>query len=164
MIKVSFLLLYKRIFVIDSSWKTTRTFFINAMITIVSLWAGGFALTFLFMCKGDWRVLFVDIEAALEKCVDTLELGYALAISDFITDALIIIIPLPFVGVKLPTEKIALIVMQIWNLQLTWQKKLAVSGVFLLGLLASAASLVRMVYQIWIKEVGFDPSFDEERT
>jgi hypothetical protein len=55
-------------------------------------------------------------------------------------------------------------VMQIWSLQLTLRKKLAVSGVFLLGSLASAASLVRMVYQIWIKEVGFDPSFDEERT
>lgn len=100
MIKVSFLLLYKRIFVVDKSWKTARTFFINAMITIISLWAGGFTLTFLSMCKGDWQVLFIDIEATLEKCVDTLELGYALAISDFITDALIIIIPLPFVSIE----------------------------------------------------------------
>jgi hypothetical protein len=102
MIKVSFLLLYKRIFIVDRSWKDARAVFINAMIIIISLWAGAFTLTFLSMCKGSWQVLFTDIEAALEKCVDTLELGFSLAISDFITDALIIVIPIPFVSVEVP--------------------------------------------------------------
>lgn len=33
---------------------------------------------------------------------------------------------------------------------------------FLLGILAAGASLIRMLWQIWAANVGFDPTMDEE--
>ena len=99
MIKVSVLLFYRRIFVINKwSHGDARNIIMIFMIALVTLWAAGFCLTFICMCKGRWNVLFIDIDAALQQCLDTLTYGYALAISDFVGDAIIILIPLPFVG------------------------------------------------------------------
>jgi hypothetical protein len=50
------------------------------------------------MCKGKFELLFTDLEATMTQCVDTFKVGYSCSISDFVGDALILLIPLPFVS------------------------------------------------------------------
>jgi hypothetical protein len=49
------------------------------------------------------------------------------------------------------------------KLHLPTRKKLGVLMMFLLGTLAVASSLVRMIWVAWARQVGFDPSLDEDR-
>lgn len=68
------------------------------MITLMGLWAASFTFAFMFMCKGKFEILFTDLMAVMVQCVDTFMVGYSCSISDFVCDALIILIPLPFVS------------------------------------------------------------------
>ncbi|KAF2119247.1 hypothetical protein BDV96DRAFT_642284 [Lophiotrema nucula] len=145
-IKVSVLSMYKRIFVVVPSWKDKRNLFFIVMITLISAWAISWTFAFIFMCGKEVQTLFTNPENLLKYCVDTLAVGYSHAISDFITDALIILIPIPF----------------IWQLHLPTGRKLAVCGVFLLGILAAGASMVRMAWMAWNQAQGFGLLTDEE--
>jgi hypothetical protein len=49
------------------------------------------------------------------------------------------------------------------KLHLPTKKKVGVLLMFLLGILALVASLVRMIWVIWARQVGFDPSLDQDR-
>jgi hypothetical protein len=68
------------------------------MIVLMGLWAVSFTFTFIFMCKGKFELLFTDLMAVMVQCVDTFKVGFSCSISDFVGDALILLIPLPFVG------------------------------------------------------------------
>jgi hypothetical protein len=68
-------------------------------MTLIGMWSASYIFAFIFMCRQDVEVLFMDPTILVQKCVDTLKLGYSYAISDFITDALIILIPIPFVRI-----------------------------------------------------------------
>ncbi|KAF2258878.1 hypothetical protein CC78DRAFT_477090 [Lojkania enalia] len=146
MVKVSVLFLYRRLFVVNRNWKDPRSALFIVMIALTTMWAISYTFTFIFMCKGDFNVLFYDLLAVQEKCVDTFKVGYSFSISDFVSDVLILLIPIPF----------------IWQLRLPLEKRLAVTLVFFLGVLSSAASLIRMLWMIWAYNVGMDPTFDEE--
>ena len=52
---------------------------------------------------------------------------------------------------------------QIWQLHLPIARKLAVIAVFLMGILASGSSLVRLAWMVYNVKVGFGDSTDEER-
>ena len=98
-------------------------------------------------------------------CVDTLRVGYSYAISDFISDMIIILIPIPFVSVKKGKAASATDwpPLKILKLHLPPLRKAGVIGVFMLGFLASAASLVRLAWMVWSKKVGFQESLDNKR-
>lgn len=99
LIKISVLLFYRRIFVVDRAWSNGRNLFFTGMITLIGLWAGVSMLVFIFMCGTSFQTLFQSIPADLAlKCVDTLKVGWQYAISDFVSDGLIVLIPIPFVG------------------------------------------------------------------
>jgi hypothetical protein len=98
LVKLSVLFLYRRIFVIDKHWKNARNCFMVLMIVLIALWSVSFTFTFMFMCKGKFEVLFYDLMAVMVECVDTFKVGYSCSISDFVGDALIILIPIPFVS------------------------------------------------------------------
>jgi uncharacterized membrane protein len=70
------------------------------MITLISAWSLSYVFAFVFMCRKDVQTLFTSTENAVAKCVNTFAVGYSHSISDFITDALIILIPIPFVSVR----------------------------------------------------------------
>jgi hypothetical protein len=95
--------------------------------------------------------------------------GYSYAISDFITDALIILIPIPFVRIHIQQETIRILRynftnhLQIWQLCLPPGQKIAVLGVFFLGILAAGSSLVRLAWMVWNQTQGLGPQTDEER-
>ncbi|KAK7182982.1 hypothetical protein PSPO01_11081 [Paraphaeosphaeria sporulosa] len=146
LIKISVLLLYRRIFTIIPSYKDARNIFFIVMITLISAWSISWIFAFVFMCRKDVQTLFTNPENLTAKCVDTFAVGYSHSISDFITDALILLIPIPFV----------------WKLHLPVTRKLAVVGIFLMGVLAAGSSLVRMIWMAWNTSVGFGDETDEE--
>jgi len=84
----------------------------------------------------------------IKKCISPFDLLFALTLSDFITDVFVLIIPLPL----------------LWKLQLSTAKKISVSAVFLLGTVAVAASLTRLVFLSIARNIGFAPGSDEDLT
>ncbi|EAT90901.2 hypothetical protein SNOG_01252 [Parastagonospora nodorum SN15] len=154
-IKISVVCFYRRIFVVD---KTNLRDFSNAMyifvIALVSIWTGGFCLAFMFSCKGEFAAFWTSAISLITKCVNTLELFFAFAVSDFISDCFIIVLPIPMNGKLMG---------QILGLHLPVARKLGVLFVFLLGILATVASLIRMIWVTWARTVGFDVTLDQNR-
>ncbi|KAH7089927.1 hypothetical protein FB567DRAFT_521873 [Paraphoma chrysanthemicola] len=145
-IKASVLFFYRRIFVVDkTNLRNVQNLLYISMLTIVGIWAMGFMFSFMFACKGNFVAWWTSAISLIENCVNTLELFFAFAVSDFIFDCVIIITPIPM----------------IWNLHLPTAKKLGVLLIFLLGILATVASLIRMIWVIWARAVGFDVSLDQ---
>lgn len=71
------------------------------MIILVVVWSVAYTFTFIFMCGTRFDVLVGESEDdPAIYCVDTLMVGYSYAISDFISDMIIILIPIPFVSVR----------------------------------------------------------------
>ncbi len=110
--KFSLLLLYRRIFI-------TRAFKIATIVvgTIILIWHGSFILAFVFQCtpvSAAWNPI-----APTSACIDKIRLWLAYAISDILTDSIVLSMPGPAV----------------WQLQLPKRQKVAVSGTFLLGAL-----------------------------
>lgn len=93
-VKLSFLFFYRRIFKTGSGGH----FGIISMtlIIIVTCWAISFFFAYLFVCKGHFSA-FYDSTQAVEAlyCVHTTPLNNGFAISDVITDLMIILLPIP---------------------------------------------------------------------
>ncbi|KAA8576823.1 hypothetical protein EYC84_006871 [Monilinia fructicola] len=81
-----------------------------------------------------------------EHCVDTSKLHNAFAISDVVTDFIIISLPVPM----------------IFGLHLTVARKIGILAIFSLGALTIAASIVRMTVFIQATAVNYDPHADFE--
>lgn len=92
------LFFYRRIFVVEKHLANPRNLFFVIFIVLVTLWSIGYTFTIMFMCKGRFRILFTDLIATMEYCINILLVGYSYAISGFVIDALIILVPLPFVS------------------------------------------------------------------
>lgn len=117
LIKLSFLLFYSRVFIYDSkNIRSPRNLSIYLLMFIVILWGFGFSITILSACRDDFRARWISSKFEA-KCINTFLMLYALAISDFVIDVLIILLPIPM----------------IWKLHLEPSRKLGISVVFLLG-------------------------------
>ena len=68
------------------------------MIFIVSAWSLSFFLSFFFACRGDFSAWWSSVVNFVSHCVNTEVLLLALAISDFLTDVIIVVMPLPMVS------------------------------------------------------------------
>ncbi|KAJ8110467.1 hypothetical protein ONZ43_g5862 [Nemania bipapillata] len=115
--KLSILYFYRRIF-------SSRTFKIitSVLIVIIGIWSVGFFFAYLFRCGTNFWALWAPLMYLIEYCYDSKPLFYTLAISDVITDFIILSLPLFWV----------------WRLNMSRAKRFAVSGVFLLGALKNA--------------------------
>ncbi|KAK8135597.1 hypothetical protein PG984_003537 [Apiospora sp. TS-2023a] len=140
--KLSFLFFYKRVFAIDRTGATN--ILLIGMIVLVSMWMTGFFLTTLFQCKLYPGAAWVSPISQLEHCISQPKVALALTITDFMTDIVIISIPIPL----------------IWRLHLKPAKKFAVTGVFLLGAVTVAVSLLRLIFTERLARYGFDPNTD----
>ncbi|KAI1171479.1 hypothetical protein F4777DRAFT_53726 [Nemania sp. FL0916] len=140
--KLSFLLFYRRIFAIDGSSKTN--IFLVGMCIFVTAWMIAFFLIFLFLCKTSFWALWTSASAIMEHCLSDTNPNFSMAITDAVTDVVIFITPLPLV----------------LRLNLTVKKKIAVTCVFLVGLITVAASLTRLVLTARILAVGYDRDAD----
>ncbi|KAI1076112.1 hypothetical protein F5B20DRAFT_594319 [Whalleya microplaca] len=119
--KLSVLFFYRRVFcghVFNMlSW---------AMIAIVVVWTFGFFFAILFRCGTRFWALWAPLKFLLANCYASTPMFQAFSISDVITDVFILAIPT-------------------MRLQMTLSKKLAVCSVFLLGAVAVAAGVARLV-------------------
>ncbi|KAI1273563.1 hypothetical protein F5Y07DRAFT_376355 [Xylaria sp. FL0933] len=97
-------------------WRDLAMRSITFMLVVVSFFGVGFSLSWIFACRTHPEYIWSTAgEKILEKCIDTQMLLYAQAVSDFIIDALIILMPIPLV----------------WRLHMKIKRKPAVLGVFL---------------------------------
>ncbi|KAM3067971.1 SNARE-binding exocyst subunit S6 [Clarireedia jacksonii] len=145
-IKMSVLFFYHRIFC--PSRTGPARIVIIAMMILITLWTLGFGFTCIFPCKTDFSAWWGPTKDLIKKCISPFDLLFALTLSDFITDALVLIIPLPL----------------LWKLKLSIAKKISVSAIFLLGMVALAASLTRLVFMSIARNVGFAPGADQDLT
>ncbi|KAF4624982.1 hypothetical protein G7Y89_g13188 [Cudoniella acicularis] len=146
LIKLSILSFYHRIFCPQKTG--IARFIITGMMCIIGLWTLGFWFAHVFICKGYFSAYWGSTDDLKAKCLNTLLKTYSLSISDFITDVLTLIIPLPL----------------LWKLQLQTSKKIAVTLIFLLGAIAVAASALRLVFVSQAVNEGFNPRDDEDLT
>ncbi|QGA16293.1 hypothetical protein EYB26_003960 [Talaromyces marneffei] len=122
--KTSVLCFYRRIFFINSRFLIWNT----ALMVIVVLWAVSFFFATAFQCR-DPTILWTTFEYARTNCVETIPFYYAVSISGFITDIMILASPLPI----------------IYRLQLPLTNRIAIAGIFLLGAIVCGAGIGRFV-------------------
>jgi len=143
-IKLSFLFFYRRIFC--SAHAIIFNYITLFSISITAVWAVAFFFAFLFSCghaiDSHWSSRLV----VMTKCNDPHALQLGLAVSDFIMDCFIILMPIPM----------------LWNLRISLGQKIALTGVFMLGALATASSAARMVIYIIAVQAGFTPGIDPD--
>ncbi|EPE32025.1 plasma membrane protein Pth11-like protein [Glarea lozoyensis ATCC 20868] len=124
-IKLSVLLFYRRIF-------RGRSFNITSwiMIGVTICWTLGFLFTYIFECRTKFWAFWSTLDDLLTHCLNDVFFQKVLAITDVVTDVLILSIPIPC----------------IWKLQLNTERKLGICGIFLLGSLVVAFGIVRLVF------------------
>jgi hypothetical protein len=122
--KLSVLYFYRRIF-------HSPTFHIltSILIGVVGVWTVGFFFAYMFRCGTEFWALWAPLKDLIEHCYDSTPMFKALAVSDVVTDVLILSLPLYW----------------IWKLNMTLGKRLAVSGVFLLGAIEIGTGIARLV-------------------
>lgn len=126
-IKVSILLLYRRIFI-----GRIFNYYTIAMCILIICWSLAFFLATAFQCGTKIEYWWTSTKTIQTYCFDTAELELAYGVSDVITDLMVLVTPIPI----------------IWKLQMSSAQKVALSGVFLLGFLSTAAGVVRLVQVI----------------
>ncbi|KAL8659359.1 MAG: hypothetical protein Q9226_000479 [Calogaya cf. arnoldii] len=126
-IKVSILLFYRRLFPSEAtttSWRMCNLALMVASVAfcLISVFGSGFACT---------PVAYIwDTTIRGRHCINLIALARFTCITGFVTDILILTLPIPIV----------------WGMHLNRSKKIAVSGVFLLGSFVCVASIVRFYY------------------
>ena len=95
-IKLSVLFFYRRIF-----RGKTFDYYSRGMITIVGAWTIAFFFTVLFECGTKFEYLWSTLLNLLTHCTNDLMYLKAYAISDVITDGLILATPIPIVCLHL---------------------------------------------------------------
>ena len=113
-IKLSGILLYRRLFV---GSLFNRYFLV--LYVVIMLWSLSFFFAFAFQCGTDITHWWTSAATIKAYCDNTNAVNLGFVISDVLTDAMILMIPIPI----------------IWNLQMSTVNKVGLSGVFLLGLL-----------------------------
>ena len=114
MIKLSVLLLYRRLFV-----GPIFNLYSLAMCGVIALWSLSFFFALAFQCGTHIAASWTSLAMIEAYCDNTSALNVAFVVSDVITDVMILIIPLPIV----------------WRLQMSTANKIALTGIFLLGML-----------------------------
>ncbi|PYH58625.1 uncharacterized protein BO96DRAFT_245300 [Aspergillus niger CBS 101883] len=130
--KLSILYFYRSIF---CSRRTIRTAFHSVtmcMTVLVSVWTVAFGVGTIFICGAHPVNAWGTIAVVTTECTVQVPIVEGYAISDFIMDVIIWLLPLP----------------RIWLLNISVRQKMALGLVFLVGLLAIAASATRMAIYI----------------
>ena len=113
-IKLSVLLLYRRLFVGSLFHHYSMTM---CMVTV--LWSLSFCFAFAFQCGTRLQYFWTSVAAIEEHCDDTNAIELAFVVTDVATDLMVLAIPQPIV----------------WKLHLSTPQKVGLCGIFLLGTL-----------------------------
>jgi len=125
LVKISVLLFYRRIFVN----KGFRQISLGLLVLMI-LWTTAFFLARTFTCGTHFTAFWESGPAIAKYCFSYQDIEFGFAISDVVTDLMVLATPLHY----------------IWQLQMSLSKKVGVSFIFLLGLLSTASAIVRLVF------------------
>lgn len=142
-IKMSFLCFYHRNFAVGR--KSGISYMLIGMIGIMLAWTMAFFLTNIFECGLNFWAIWGTTMQLMENCVDTMQVVLWFCITDFVTNLLVIAIPVPL----------------IWRLEISRPKKIATTAVFLLGSVTVAASLCRLIFAALAVSRGFGHNGDK---
>ncbi|KAI1130734.1 hypothetical protein F5Y10DRAFT_107378 [Nemania abortiva] len=142
-VKASIVLFCRRIFVAHKGslfdWAS------RIVLGIVILWSTGFLIGgLIFGCGKSVQLHWAPLQVLVEADCDASTPEVALVISDLILDLIILILPLP----------------SIWSLSMSRRKKLAITGVFLVGLTSIAASAARASIYLIALYAGYGSGYD----
>lgn len=124
-IKASVIHLYLRIF--KAPALSAFQIIGRIVLGVTAAWTIAFFFGSLFQCLPVTAI--VEAYYSSEKCIDITRFYNAGCITDIIVDFLILVLPIPMV----------------LKLQLSFRQRLAILGIFLLGTLAAASSIARLV-------------------
>ncbi|MCJ1459034.1 hypothetical protein MMC28_009411 [Mycoblastus sanguinarius] len=116
-----------------------------SVVAVIVIWTVSFFFALPFGCRLHFDYLWTSL-ANEAKCVKSLELQNGFAISDVITDFLVLIFPIPLV----------------WKLQMSTARRLGVTSIFLLRALAVAASITQIVVYVQATAAEFSSSHPDE--
>ncbi|QKX61575.1 uncharacterized protein TRUGW13939_08727 [Talaromyces rugulosus] len=145
-IKLSLVFFYRRLFFVIK-WSTFDIVSL-AYIAIICMWTLAFFLLFLFACKSKIYLHWAPLSDVENQCGDPLAPELGLVISDLITDLMVLALPLPI----------------IWRLRVSTARKISITLVFIVGLIAIAASITRMAIYIIVSYRSFSSGYDIDQT
>jgi len=107
-VKLSFIFFYRRIFCtgVGNIFRIITTI----AIIFITAWAVTFEFAFLFICRGHFAAWWVSIQSLDTYCHPELDLELGFSTTDFITDAIVILLPLPLVRSRPSTSLICLLI------------------------------------------------------
>ncbi|KAF2819252.1 hypothetical protein CC86DRAFT_460678 [Ophiobolus disseminans] len=129
-IKMSIVAFYRRLFVVNK--KSVFAIVITVTQVVLVLWTLAFILLIIFPCGNHIWANWGSSGDQLALCPVVFTSEYGLTGSDLILDLYIFILPLP----------------SVWKLQMSTRRKFMVSGILLLGAMAVAASIARLVVYV----------------
>ncbi|KAI1139334.1 hypothetical protein F5Y05DRAFT_424960 [Hypoxylon sp. FL0543] len=127
LVKTSIICFSRRIFVRSTLSSFNLASWILVILAVA--WSTTFLVLVWFSCGKNISLHWEPVQSIDLPGCEVSKPQEALVISDFLLDFLIIIHPIP----------------SIWSLNMSWGKKLAVTGMFLIGLMSFAASTAQLV-------------------
>ncbi|KAK3172901.1 hypothetical protein OEA41_006227 [Lepraria neglecta] len=132
LIKASILFFYRRLFVVGKSG--AFNLITMSTVVVVFLWMIAFLGLFTFNCGSAVDAKWGSLLEVSKSCKFSFTAEEGMASSDFILDLFVFLLPFPV----------------IWRLHMTKVRKCAISGVFLIGAAAIAASITRLIIYVQI--------------
>ncbi|MCJ1289797.1 hypothetical protein MMC34_001330 [Xylographa carneopallida] len=134
LVKISILFFYRRIFC--TGVRKRFSIITATFIGLTVAWALAFFFAVLFSCGTDVPAIWGSFEEFETHCDNTVLLDEIYSIVDFVLDLAVFVMPMPL----------------IWRLQMSIQRRLAVSLVLAVGALTVVASCLRMAIMIIIAQ------------
>ncbi|MCJ1437277.1 hypothetical protein MMC27_006663 [Xylographa pallens] len=145
-IKCSIVLFYRRLFVTFRG--SIFDYITRGLIVAIVAWTITFFFIWIFACGSHVSANWGSRMDLVTYCEQRLPMSNGFLISDLIIDVITLVLPMPI----------------IWSLKMTLSRKLAVSGVLLIGSIAVAASIARLILAYEVTSAGFDVVVDENLT
>jgi hypothetical protein len=103
LVKLSLLFFYRRVFTKNAAPKFNVISWV--VIGLIVIWTISFFFSLLFICGTDFEAYWQSTTVEKAHCVDTSMLHNAFAISDVVTDFIIISLPVPMVRQHFPSSR-----------------------------------------------------------
>ena len=128
-VKLSCMFFYRRVFRAGGTKIFDAMMF--SVVAVIVIWTVSFFFALPFGCRLHFDYLWTSL-ANEAKCVKSLELQNGFAISDVITDFLVLIFPIPLVSKAASSKQGMADYLQVWKLQMSTARRLGVTSIFLL--------------------------------
>ncbi|KAI0174125.1 hypothetical protein BJ166DRAFT_605780 [Pestalotiopsis sp. NC0098] len=147
-VKTSVIFFCRRIFVSHTHKGSPIDWTTKVMTFIAVSWSIGFLMALVFGCGKPVQLHWAPLQTIEESGCDVSTPEVAMVISDLILDLAILILPIP----------------AIWRLSMSTGRKVAVTFIFMFGIMSVAASAARMAIYLIVLYEGYSAGYDINRT